>query len=180
MVKRTLRKRLQPGAWLLPLLTLGCVGMPAGVTPVQDFEVERYLGRWYEIARLDHSFERGLEQVSAEYVLEPDGSIKVINRGYSPEQNIWKEAVGRARFVNDVSEAHLKVSFFGPFYSSYVVFELDKDDYQYAFVSGYKTDYLWLLARTPDLDEALKEKFTARAEELGFAADKLIWVTQAP
>lgn len=175
-----LKHFLKPGTWLLPLLTLGCVGMPAGVTPVKEFEVDRYLGRWYEIARLDHSFERGLERVTAEYSLEQDGSITVINRGYSAEQDKWKEATGRALFVNTADEAHLKVSFFGPFYSSYVVFELDKQNYQYAFVSGVSTNYLWLLARTPDVDESLKKRFIARAEELGFAAETLIWVAQSP
>ena len=175
-----LKQFLKSAVWLLPLLTLGCVGMPAGVTPVKDFEVDRYLGRWYEIARLDHSFERGLEQVSAEYVREEDGSIRVINRGYSPATDEWKEATGKARFVNAADEAHLKVSFFGPFYSSYVVFELDKEDYQYAFVSGANTNYLWLLARSPEVDDALKNRFKARAEDLGFAADTLIWVTHSP
>lgn len=179
-MKVNFNKLLTPGLMLLPLLTLGCVGMPAGVTPVQDFDVDRYLGRWYEIARLDHSFERGLERVSAEYQLEPDGSIKVINRGYLPEKNRWKEAEGRALFVNDPAEAHLKVSFFGPFYGSYVVFELDKQDYQYAFVSGANTNYLWLLARTPSVEDSLKKKFTYKAEELGFAADTLIWVPHSP
>ena len=180
MTKYRLRHILKPATWLLPLLTLGCVGMPAGVTPVKEFEVDRYLGRWYEIARLDHSFERGLQQVSAEYNLEQDGSITVINRGYSAEHDKWKEATGKALFVNAADEAHLKVSFFGPFYSSYVVFELDKEDYQYAFVSGVNTNYLWLLARTPEVDDSLKKRFSARAEELGFAAETLIWVTHIP
>ena len=175
-----LKQFFKPGVWLLPLLTLGCVGMPAGVTPIQEFEIDRYLGRWYEIARLDHSFERGLEQVSAEYVRQEDGSIRVINRGYSPEQGEWKEATGKARFVNTADEAHLKVSFFGPFYSSYVVFELDKQDYQYAFVSGANTNYLWLLARSTEVDDSLKKQFRNRAEELGFAADSLIWVPHSP
>lgn len=179
MIHPKLKRFLNPGPWLLPLLTLGCVGMPAGVTPVKEFEVDRYLGRWYEIARLDHSFERGLEQVSADYILAQDGSITVINRGYSPEQDKWKEATGKALFVNTADEAHLKVSFFGPFYSSYVVFELDKKDYQYAFVSGANTNYLWLLARTPEIDESLMKRFADRAEELGFAADTLIWVAHS-
>ena len=173
-------KLLNPGILLLPLLTLGCVGIPAGVTPVQDFDVDRYLGRWYEIARLDHSFERGLEQVTADYDLEPDGSIRVINRGYSPEQQKWKEATGKALFVDDPATAHLKVSFFGPFYGSYVVFELDKKDYGYAFVSGANKKYLWFLARTPTVNEPLKEQFKAKAEDLGFAVESLIWVPHAP
>src|SRR5210317_1993310 len=112
-----LKQFLKPVLLLLPLLTVGCVGIPAGVTPVQKFDVDRYLGRWYEIARLDHSFERGLERVTADYRLEPDGSISVTNRGYSAKLEKWKEATGRALFVENPAEAHLKVSFFGPFYS---------------------------------------------------------------
>lgn len=176
----SLRKLLTPVFVLLPLFSLGCVGTPAGVTPVQGFDVDRYLGRWYEIARLDHSFERGLEGVTADYSIEPDGSIKVVNRGYSMKQEKWEEASGRALFVDDPAEGHLKVSFFGPFYSSYVVFELDQEYYQYAFVSGYNTKYLWLLARSPNVDEMLKEKFRNRASELGFEVDTLIWVEHQP
>lgn len=126
--------------------------MPENVEPVDEFEVDRYLGRWYEIARLDHSFEKGLSQVTATYSPRKDGGIKVINRGYSAEKQQWKEAEGKAYFVGSNDEAYLKVSFFGPFYGSYVVFELDKKDYQYAFISGPDNDYLWLLARTPNVD----------------------------
>ena len=176
----TLQQLLKPVFVLLPLLSLGCVGTPTGVTPVQGFDVDRYLGRWYEIARLDHSFERGLGRVTADYSIESDGSIRVVNRGYSEKQQNWKEASGRALFVDDTAEGHLKVSFFGPFYSSYVVFELDQENYQYAYVSGPNTKYLWLLARSPDVDEALKEKFSNRAAELGFAVDTLIWVEHQP
>ncbi|MGI9537446.1 MAG: lipocalin family protein [Desulfocapsaceae bacterium] len=179
-MKLNINQLLKPVFLLLPLLNIGCVGTPAGVTPVQGFDVDRYLGRWYEIARLDHSFERGLEKVSAEYKLEPDGSISVSNRGYLPKQEKWKEATGRALFVDNPSEAHLKVSFFGPFYSSYVVFDLDETNYQYAFVSGANTKYLWLLARTPTVDEGLKKKFKTKAAELGFAVDTLIWVEHQP
>lgn len=176
----TLQRLLKPVFVLLPLLSLGCVGTPTGVTPIQGFDVDRYLGRWYEIARLDHSFERGLGRVTADYSIESDGSIRVVNRGYSEKKEKWKEASGRALFVDDITEGHLKVSFFGPFYSSYVVFELDQENYQYAFVSGPNTKYLWLLARRPDVDEMLKEKFRNRAAELGFAADTLIWVEHQP
>ena len=123
----------------------GCVGIPEGVKPVDNFELDRYLGKWYEIARLDHSFERGLSKVTAHYSLRDDGGINVINRGFSAEKNAWKEALGKAYFVNDADEGHLKVSFFGPFYGSYIVFELDTAGYQYAFISGPDKDYLWLL-----------------------------------
>lgn len=163
--------------FILTLLTMSCVGRPEGVKPVGDFELQRYLGKWYEIARLDHSFEQGLTRVTAHYSLNDDGSVKVINRGYDADKNEWDEAEGKAKFVNDEDTAFLKVSFFGPFYGSYIVFELD-DDYQYAFVSGPDTGYLWLLSRTPTVSEAVINQFEKRASELGFATDELIYVEQ--
>ncbi|MGO4999907.1 lipocalin family protein [Oceanisphaera sp. W20_SRM_FM3] len=164
---------------LLAVLLTGCTGKPEGVTPVTNFDAQRYLGTWYEIARLDHSFERGLEQVAAEYKMRDDGGIRVLNRGVDASSGEPKEAEGKAYFVNNPSEAHLKVSFFGPFYGSYVVFELD-DAYQYAFVAGYNHDYLWLLARTPTISPELKAQFEAKAKALGFATEQLIWVKQLP
>ena len=161
---------------LVPLCALlaGCTGMPEGVKPVQGFELERYLGTWHEIARLDHSFERGLSRVTARYSLREDGGVRVINRGYS-EDDGWRQAEGKAYFVESPEVAHLKVSFFGPFYGSYVVFELDRENYQYAFISGYNTDYLWLLARTPTVEPAIIKRFRARARELGFDTGELIF-----
>ena len=156
----------------------GCLGMPDGVVPVKNFELNRYLGKWYEIARLDHSFERGLERVTAEYSMRQDGGVTVLNRGYSVEKKKWQEARGKAFFVNKANEGYLKVSFFGPFYGSYVVFELEKRDYNYAFVSGPDTSYLWLLARTPTLPQSVIDKFKQRSEELGFDTGKLIFVKQ--
>ena len=159
-------------------LMSGCTGTPKGVRPVDNFSLNQYMGKWYEIARLDHSFERGLNKVSAEYSLRPDGGVKVINRGFSEKNMQWKEAEGKAYFVTDKDKGHLKVSFFGPFYSSYVVFELDKEAYQYAFIAGYNTSYLWLLSRTPTVSNTLIEQFKKRAKELGFNTDELILVTQ--
>lgn len=164
---------------LLSVVLFGCTGMPEGVTPVTNFDAQRYLGTWYEIARLDHSFERGLEQVTADYTLRGDGGIRVLNRGVDAKSGEQKEAEGKAYFVNSPEEAHLKVSFFGPFYSSYLVFELD-EDYQYAFISGYNHEYLWLLSRTPEISPALKDHFVAKAKALGFATEQLIWVKQLP
>jgi apolipoprotein D and lipocalin family protein len=163
---------------LTTLILSGCLGMPEGVTPVKDFELNRYLGKWYEIARLDHSFERGLENVTAEYAMRKDGGVSVLNRGYSPANKKWKEAQGKAYFVNNTNEGYLKVSFFGPFYGSYVVFELDKKDYQYAFVSGPDTSYLWLLARTPTVPQEVLHKFKQKSKALGFDTSKLIFVKQ--
>jgi apolipoprotein D and lipocalin family protein len=152
--------------------------MPKLVQPVNDFELNKYLGKWYEIARLDHSFERGLSQVSAEYSLKDDGGVMVINRGFSAAKNEWKEAEGKAYFVNGDSEGYLKVSFFGPFYGSYVVFELDHENYQYAFISGPDTDYLWLLAKTPTVPPEVLQKFVEMSKARGFDTDSLIYVQQ--
>lgn len=156
----------------------GCLGMPDKVTPVQNFQVEPYLGKWYEIARLDHSFERGLSQVSATYSRRDDGGLKVINRGYSDKKQQWSEAEGKAYFVDRQDEGYLKVSFFGPFYGSYVIFELDPD-YQYAFISGPDLDYLWLLARTPQVSDELRQRFIRKAAAAGFNTDALIFVDQS-
>ncbi|UCD34844.1 MAG: lipocalin family protein [Nitrospiraceae bacterium] len=163
---------------ILSLLLTGCLGHPETVKPISDFNLEKYLGRWYEIARLDHSFERGLEKVTAEYSLREDGGVRVKNRGYSVSKSEWNEAVGKAFFVRGSDEGYLKVSFFGPFYGSYVIFELDKERYQYAFVSGPDESYLWLLSRTPTVSEELKERFAGKAKELGFETRDLIWVNQ--
>lgn len=112
---------------LLSLILISCAGLPEGVTPVKDFDETKYLGKWHEIARLDHSFERGLSKVTAEYELRNDGGIKVINRGFSVAENKWKEVEGKAYFVKARDEGHLKVSFFGPFYGSYIVFDIDQN-----------------------------------------------------
>ncbi|SES77837.1 apolipoprotein D and lipocalin family protein [Nitrosomonas marina] len=164
---------------LLMLVSLtGCTGMPDGVVPVSNFDKQRYLGKWYEIARLDHSFERGLSHVTADYELREDGGIRVINRGFSAAESEWKEAEGKAYFVGNDDVGHLKVSFFGPFYGSYVVFGLDHDHYQYAFISGYNTSYLWLLSRTPVVGKDVQEKFIRLSDKLGFDTDELIFTQQ--
>lgn len=168
-------------ALLILCLTLflgGCLGMPESVEPVSGFDLNRYLGKWYEVARLDHSFERGLSQVTAEYQIRSDGGVSVLNRGYSAADNEWKEAEGKAFFVKGPTEGYLKVSFFGPFYGSYVVFELDPDNYSHAFVSGPNTNYLWLLSRTPSVEPEVMEKFMRMSAERGFDTDRLIFVRQ--
>lgn len=169
-------RRLLP--MIAALLVTGCVGMPPSVRPVTDFELNRYLGKWYEIARLDHPFERGLSQVTAEYALREDGGVQVTNRGFAEAKKGWQEARGKAYFVGDPSEAHLKVSFFGPFYGSYVVFHLDRENYQYAFVSGPTTEYLWLLARTPSVTPDVLEKFVEMAKARGFETEELVFPQQ--
>lgn len=152
---------------------------PSGVTVVENFDAQRYLGRWYEIARLDHSFERGLEKVTATYSTMDDGGIQVINRGYNRERSKWQQSVGKAYFTGDTRRAALKVSFFGPFYGGYNVIRLD-DDYQYALVSGPNRDYLWILSRTPTIPAAVKQDYLNTARELGFDVDRLVWIRQTP
>lgn len=154
-----------------------CSGVPEGIQPVQRFDLNRYTGTWYEIARLDHSFERGLSRVTATYSVREDGNVRVLNRGFDAREGEWKEAEGVARFVGDANVGHLEVSFFGPFYSSYVVFEMPSA-YQVAYVAGYKQDYLWLLARTPTITDSEKQRFLTRVDHLGFNADAIIWVEQ--
>lgn len=158
--------------WLAACST---ISVPEGVTPVSHFEAERYLGKWYEIARLDNRFERGLEYITAEYSLRDDQSIKVINRGLVSKTQQWKESEGKAYFVQDRHTGFLKVSFFGPFYGSYIVFELD-EAYQHALVSGPDKSYLWILSRQPELAPETLQALVNKAKRLGFATDQLIYV----
>lgn len=153
----------------------GCVNVPKGVSPVNDFEVDKYLGQWYEIARLDHSFERGLENISATYTLRDDKGINVLNRGYNVKKKTWKEAKGKAYFVDQSSVGFLKVSFFGPFYGAYVVFDLD-ENYQTALVSGPNKSYFWILSRTPNIPDNTLATLIKKAKDFGFDTDNLIYV----
>ena len=169
---------------VLRLLTVmvalpGCVGAPEGLTPVSGFEVERYLGRWYEIARLDHSFERGLTDVTAEYARRPDGSISVTNRGFDPAKGHWRESQGVARFTGDASVASLKVSFFRPFWGGYNVLALDRNGYQWAMVAGPSRSYLWILSREPTLDPAVLASLRDQAHRWGFDTKALIAVSHS-
>jgi len=154
-----------------------CAGVPENIKPVSNFDLDKYMGEWYEIVRLDHSFERGLEQVKATYSLNENGFVKVVNKGYSVKKQKWKEAVGKAKLVEGASTGFLKVSFFGPFYGPYVIYELDEPNYQYAFVSSSK-GYLWLLSRTPSVSEEVMDKFIESAEMLGYMKEDLILVRQ--
>ena len=160
----------------LATLLSGCTGIPAGITPVKPFELSRYLGTWYEIARLDHSFERGLSHIKANYALNTDGTVRVINSGLDEKTGEPRPVEGKAKFVRGVDEGFLKVSFYGPFYGSYIVFELD--DYQHALVTSYNRDYLWLLARTPAISAEQQEALISKARALGFNTDELIFVDQ--
>jgi len=161
-------------AWCV--LVAGCTGLPEGVTPVSGFDVNRYLGEWYEIARLDHSFERGLESVTAQYSLREDGGLRVVNRGFDVESGRWREAEGKAYFIDAAHTGRLKVSFFGPFYGSYNIIWLDHAGYRYSLVCGPDTSYLWILARSPHPDRAIVDDLVSRAASLGFDTSRLIYV----
>jgi len=167
----------------LTLLLSACMGVPDDVKVVSSIDARQYLGTWYEIARLDHSFERGLERVTANYSMREDGGIKVINRGFDPRKNAWQEAEGKAYFIDPPNAdktytGKLKVSFFGPFYGAYNIIELDKPYYNYVMLCGPDKSYFWILSRTPQLPYPIKQHLIAKAKGLGFATEKLIYVSQ--
>ena len=164
-------------ALTLSLVACSSTGVPQGIEPINDFELERYLGTWFEVARLENEFERGLDSVTATYSLKNNGQVHVLNRGWKTSQSEWVAAVGRAKFVKASNVGHLAVSFFGPFFGSYVIFELD-DDYEYAWVSGKDRSTLWYLSRSPEVDAESLARFRERAKELGFSQDNIIDVDQ--
>ena len=152
----------------------GCVSGPkVDNTPVAALDLNRYLGEWYEIARLDHSFERGVEKANANYTLNEDGTIKVVNSGIKDGKP--KTAIGKGKQTD--TPALLRVSFFGPFYADYRVMMIDKG-YTYALVGSGGTDYLWLLSRTRVLPAATKDELLAEAKRRGYDTGKLIWIKQ--
>lgn len=176
-------KTMKNRTWLIGFSTLfliafslsSCVGIPEGVTAVQDFKKDKYLGKWYEIARFDYRFERNLDHVTAEYSINKDGSIKVFNKGFNTQKQKWVSAEGKAKFVNTETEARLKVSFFGPFYAGYNVVDIDPE-YQHALVYGSSTQYIWILSRTKTIDETTKKRFLEKAKKDGYDVSQLIWV----
>lgn len=140
-----------------------------------NFELEKYLGTWYEIARFDHKFERGLDSVTATYLIRPDGKIKVLNQGYKNGQ--LKTAEGKAKLVSPETPRRLKVAFFLFFYAPYNILELD-EDYTYALIGSETDDYLWILSRTPQMDAETYKMLLQKAEERGYDTSKLIEVKQ--
>ncbi len=152
-----------------------CASIPKGAVAVKPFDKEKYLGKWYEIARKDFKYERNLSNTTAEYSLNDDGTIKVDNRGYNTVKEEWTQAIGKAKFVGEENIAKLKVSFFGPFYSGYNVIAID-DEYKYALVAGKNLTYLWILSRYTTIPEDIKDKYLKVAEEIGYNTTDLIWV----
>ena len=161
--------------WIGLVLFYACSSLPEGTKVVENFDKKEYLGKWYEIARLDVSFEKNLNNTSAEYSLNEDGSIRVVNRGYNTKKKKWTKAVGKAKFVESENIGKLKVSFFGPFYGGYNVVALDPD-YKYALVAGSSLKYLWLLSREVSVPDEVKSDYLRIAEEIGYNTDDLLWI----
>lgn len=152
---------------------VGCSKQTVDNSVVTNFDINRFLGSWYEIARFDHSFERGMEQTKANYTLREDGKVDVLNTGFKNGKQ--SEAKGVAKLTD--TPALLRVSFWGPFYSDYRIMLLD-DSYQYALIGGGSDNYLWILSRTPQISEEIKDKILTEAKRRGYDTDKLIWVRQ--
>jgi len=154
---------------------LSCSTIPEGAAAVKPFAKEKYLGKWYEIARLDFKFEKNLNNTTAEYSLNDNGTIKVLNRGYNVKKEKWVQATGKAKFVENDQIGKLKVSFFGPFYSGYNVIAIDKD-YKYALVAGESLKYLWILSRERTMPNDIKEQYLKTAQAIGYNTSDLVWV----
>ncbi|WP_295421991.1 lipocalin family protein [Sulfurovum sp.] len=174
-----MKKLLLMTTLALSLLLTGCktYEKPEKVTPVENFKLSEYLGTWYEIARLEHRFEKGMEAITATYTMREDGGVKVLNQGYKTAEKEWSTAEGKAYFVKDPNVGFLKVSFFGPFYGSYIV--MDTDYKTYTMISGPDTSYFWILSRTPTLDEETLNRLLAKAKEAGFDISVLIYPDQS-
>ena len=164
-------------SYLLLFMLSACVGLPPGITPVENFQIDRYLGTWYEVARMENRFERGLSNVTATYALNENGSVRVENRGYKSSTSTWESAIGKAKFVDSPNIGHLKVSFFGPFYASYVVYDLD-ENYEYAFVTGGNKKYLWLLARERKVSDEVLSRFKQHASDNGYDLNNVVFDVQ--
>lgn len=163
------------GAGIGLLLSSCGGGIPKKASPITNFESPKYLGKWYEIARLDHKWERDLDNVTAEYSLNEDKSIKVDNKGYNFKKGKWEQSIGKAKFVEKENIGMLKVSFFGPFYSGYNVIAVDKD-YKYALVAGESLKYMWILSRETTIPANIKADYIKKAAEIGYNTSDLVWV----
>lgn len=160
---------------ILILLFSACDTLPDGAVAVKPFDKQKYLGKWYEIARLDFKYERDLDNTTAEYSLNSDGTIKVDNKGYNTKKREWEQAIGKAKFVGDDTTGMLKVSFFGPFYSGYNVIAID-EEYRYALVAGKNLSYLWILSRDTNIPENIKKQYLDIADKIGYNTQNLLWV----
>lgn len=163
------------GAGIAAVLYSCGATIPKKAVAVTNFDKAKYLGKWYEIARLDYKWEKDLNNVTAEYSLNDNGTIKVDNKGYDVKKDKWEESVGKAKFVKKDNIGMLKVSFFGPFYAGYNVIAVDKD-YKYALVAGESLDYMWILSREATIPESIKADYLIKAQEIGYKISDLVWV----
>lgn len=154
---------------------VSCRSIPENIKAVRPFDKNKYLGTWYEVARFDFKFEKNLNNTTANYSLNSDGNIKVLNKGFNYVSNEWEQVTGKAKFVEEDAVGMLKVSFFGPFYSGYNVIAIDAD-YKYSLVCGSSLKYLWILSREKQIPEDIKARYVAIAKELNFDVEKLLWV----
>ncbi|MFT4850003.1 MAG: apolipoprotein D and lipocalin family protein [Sediminicola sp.] len=152
-----------------------CSTIPKGAVAIETFDKENYLGKWYEIARLDFKYERNLNNTTAEYSINKNSTIKVDNKGYNTKEETWTQSTGIAKFVGDENIGMLKVSFFRPFYGGYNVIAIDPE-YKYALIAGSSLKYLWLLSRDTTLPDEIKKKYLKIAEGIGYTTTDLIWV----
>jgi apolipoprotein D and lipocalin family protein len=167
---------------LLSFVTSGCFTperlSTESIPAIKNFDVNRYLGTWYEIARLPHSFEKDLDSVTATYSLQDNGMVRVLNEGFSSSKGEWKEAIGKAYIPDTLAGALLKVSFFWIFYGEYKIIVLDTLNYSYAMVTSSSKNYLWILSRTPQIKDSLYSDLIQRAAEWRFPVSEIYKVSQ--
>lgn len=144
---------------------------------IQDFELDRYLGLWYEIARLDFHWEKNLKNVTAEYSLNVDRTVKVINTGTDMRTQKIKRSKGKAKLAGEPNLGALRVSFFGPFYAGYNIMHVD-GNYEYALVFGDNLDYMWILSRSKTIPNEIRDMYLGYAEQSGYAVKDLVWTIQ--
>ena len=159
------------------IVAASCMAVPktTAIPAVENFNIEKYLGTWYEIARLPHTFEKNLQYVTATYTLLENGKIQVLNRGYNTKKELWKDAEGKAWIPDPAKPSELKVSFFWPFSAAYRIIYLEKD-YSLAIVTSNKFNYFWILSRSPDISEEYYTSLIAKAKNWGFDIGKIIKV----
>ncbi len=172
---KTRKSTLSILTFIIMTVFFSCSSIPKGAVAIEPFAKDKYLGKWYEIARLDFKFERGLNNTTAEYSLNKNGTLKVDNKGYDAKKGEWSQAIGKAKFIKGDSIAMLKVSFFGPFYGGYNVIAIDPE-YKYALVSGSSLKYLWILSRNTSIPDVVKNKYLKIANEIGYNTSDLLWV----
>ena len=159
-------------------LMFGNTGIPEGMTAVKGFDANRYMGTWYEIARLDHGFEKGLSHVSAEFSHREDGGFNVVNKGFDIKKGRWEVSTAKAYFLETPDIGRLKVSFFRPFYGSYNIIDLDDKHYSYAMVTGPKANFFWILSRDKTIDPNVMQQLIQKAKTLGFRLEGMVYVDQ--